>query len=130
MADLREDEATAANLPPAANSIVRWSRISLFAITHAAKLRSRNSIAQVDLDDLDAIFLAGGQLPIITMINDDKLHRFAARTYESGTIEAVVYNGTCVLLKTRLSNGDLLVNGKTWTGFANSEAANAEPSSA
>jgi putative intracellular protease/amidase len=24
-------------------------------------------------------------------------------------------------LKTRLSNGDLLVRGKTWTGFANSE---------
>jgi putative intracellular protease/amidase len=26
-----------------------------------------------------------------------------------------------VLLRTRLSNGSLLVEGKTWTGFANSE---------
>lgn len=32
-------------------------------------------------------------------------------------------HGTCILLKTRLSNGELLVKGKTWTGFANSEEA-------
>ena len=29
-------------------------------------------------------------------------------------------------LKTRLSNGDLLVKGKTWTGFANVEEAFAD----
>ena len=34
---------------------------------------------------------------------------------------AVVCHGTCILLRTRLSNGDLLVAGKTWTGFADSE---------
>jgi putative intracellular protease/amidase len=33
----------------------------------------------------------------------------------------VVCHVTCVLLKARLSSGDLLVKGKTWTGFANSE---------
>jgi hypothetical protein len=27
----------------------------------------------------------------------------------------------CVLLKARLSTGELLVTGKTWTGFANTE---------
>jgi putative intracellular protease/amidase len=32
-----------------------------------------------------------------------------------------VCHATCTLLKTRLSSGDLLVKGKTWTGFANSE---------
>ena len=30
-------------------------------------------------------------------------------------------HATCILLRTRLSNGELLVTGKTWTGFANSE---------
>jgi len=34
---------------------------------------------------------------------------------------AAVCHGTCLLLETRLSNGELLVKGKTWTGFANSE---------
>lgn len=34
---------------------------------------------------------------------------------------AVICHATCILLKVRLSNGKLLVDGKTWTGFANSE---------
>ena len=33
----------------------------------------------------------------------------------------MVCHGTCILLKTQLSDGKLLVDGKTWTGFANSE---------
>jgi putative intracellular protease/amidase len=41
--------------------------------------------------------------------------------YEAGRPTAVICHGTCVLLKTRLSDGSLLVDGKTWTGFANSE---------
>lgn len=39
---------------------------------------------------------------------------------------AIVCHGTCILLRTKLSNGDLLVKGKTWTGFANSEEAFAD----
>ena len=34
---------------------------------------------------------------------------------------AVICHATCALLKARLSDGSLLVEGKTWTGFANSE---------
>ena len=34
---------------------------------------------------------------------------------------SIVCHATCVLLKTRLSDGSLLVDGKTWTGFADSE---------
>ena len=34
---------------------------------------------------------------------------------------AVICHATCVLLKARLADGRLLVEGKTWTGFANSE---------
>jgi putative intracellular protease/amidase len=34
---------------------------------------------------------------------------------------AVICHATCVLLKTRLAGGGLLVEGKTWTGFADSE---------
>jgi putative intracellular protease/amidase len=93
---------------------------------HAALLLGTKSIAEVDLDRYDAIFLAGGQSPMVTMIDDTALHAFVARAYESGKIVAVVCHGTCVLLKTRLSNGDLLVRGKTWTGFADSEEAYAD----
>ena len=56
-----------------------------------------------------------------TMLGDTALHSFVAKTYEAGKIVAVVCHGTCILLKTRLSNGELLVKGKTVTGFANAE---------
>ena len=43
-----------------------------------------------------------------------------------GKVTAVVCHATSVLLKTRLSTGELLVEGKTWTGFANAEEAFAD----
>lgn len=89
--------------------------------THAALLKGTKSLIEVDPTAYDAIFLAGGQSPMVTMIDDTALHGFVAKAYEGGKIVSVVCHGTCILLKTRLSNGDLLVQGKTWTGFANSE---------
>lgn len=94
--------------------------------THAALLTGTKSIAEVDVEGYDAIFVAGGQSPMVTMIDDTALHAFVARAYEAGKIVAIVCHGTCILLKTRLSNGDLLVKGKTWTGFADSEEAFAD----
>ncbi len=94
--------------------------------THSALLKGTISIAEVSLEAYDAIFLAGGQSPMVTMIDDTALHAFVARAYEAGKIVSIVCHGTCILLKTRLSNGDLLVKGKTWTGFANSEEAYAD----
>lgn len=93
---------------------------------HAGLLKGTKSIHQVDLGQYDAIFVAGGQSPMVTMIDDTNLHGFVARAYEAGKVVATVCHGTCVLLKTRLSNGELLVKGKTWTGFANSEEAFAD----
>jgi putative intracellular protease/amidase len=93
---------------------------------HAGLLKGTKSIADVELSAYDAIFLAGGQSPMVTMIDDTGLHAFVARAYEAGKIVAIVCHGTCILLKTKLSNGDLLVKGKTWTGFANSEEAYAD----
>jgi putative intracellular protease/amidase len=49
------------------------------------------------------------------------VHALVASFYEAGKVTAVICHATCVLLKTRLSDGSLLVEGKTWTGFANSE---------
>ncbi|WP_227283981.1 type 1 glutamine amidotransferase domain-containing protein [Boseongicola sp. H5] len=93
---------------------------------HSARLQATRSIADVSVDDYDAIFIAGGQSPMVTMIDDTDLHGFVARAYEAGKIVSIVCHGTCILLKTRLSNGDLLVKGKTWTGFADAEEAFAD----
>lgn len=89
--------------------------------SHAALLQGTKSIAEVDPTPYDAVFLAGGQSPMVTMIDDTALHAYLAKVWEAGKILAIVCHGTCTLLKTRLSNGDLLVKGRTWTGFADSE---------
>lgn len=94
--------------------------------THAAMLKGTPRLADMDLMRFDAVFVAGGQSPMVTFIDNTALHAALARVYEAGKVLAVVCHGTCALLRTRLSDGRLLVDGKTWTGFANSEEAYAD----
>lgn len=93
---------------------------------HAALLQDTKKLADVDLARFDAVFVAGGQSPMVSFIDNTPLHRRLAQVYEEGKVLALVCHGTCVLLKTVLSDGRLLVHGKTWTGFANSEEAYAD----
>ena len=89
-------------------------------------VKNTPSIDQIDIDKYDAVFLVGGQSPMYTFIDNTKLHELVAKFYESGKIVSIVCHATCVLLKTKTSDGKLLVDGKTWTGFANSEEAYAD----
>ncbi|MCB1050031.1 MAG: type 1 glutamine amidotransferase domain-containing protein [Acidobacteria bacterium] len=98
----------------------------LSSAQHAALLKNTPSLKQVKVADFDAVFLAGGQSPMVSFIDREDLHRFVADFYEADKIVAVVCHATCILLKTRLSDGSLLVKDKTWTGFANSEEAYAD----
>ncbi len=93
--------------------------------THAL-IENTPSVFDLKLADYDAIFLVGGQAPMYTFYNDEKLHQLVADFYETGKVTAVVCHATSVLLKVKLSNGDLLVKDKTWTGFANSEEVYAD----
>jgi putative intracellular protease/amidase len=88
---------------------------------HAALIASTPSITDVTIADYDALFLVGGQSPMFTFIDDARLHRFVADFWAAGKIVAAVCHATCALLKVRLADGSLLVEGKAWTGFANSE---------
>lgn len=67
------------------------------------------------------MFVAGGQSPMVTFRGEAKLQQLVVDFYEARKIVALVCHATCLLLETRLPNGRLLVEGKTWTGFANSE---------
>lgn len=88
---------------------------------HMALLSDTRSLDGVDVSDYDAIFLTGGQSPMYTFRGNARLQQVVASFYEAGKITALVCHATCLLLETKLSSGDLLVQGKTWTGFANSE---------
>jgi len=93
----------------------------LLSPTHAALLENTQPIAAVNVAEFDAIFLVGGQSPMYTFIDNTALHDFVANAYQQGKGVAVVCHATCALLKTKMADGTLLVDGKTWTGFANSE---------
>jgi putative intracellular protease/amidase len=89
--------------------------------THMKLVEDSKPLAAISVDDYDGILLVGGQGPMYTFWNDERVHLLVAGFYEAGRITAVICHATCVLLKTHLSDGRLLVEGKTWTGFANSE---------
>ena len=89
--------------------------------SHAGLVKGTPSVADVEPSGYDALFVAGGQSPMITMAEDADLHRFIADFYEAGKVVAIVCHAVCTLLRTRLSDGSLLVAGKSWTGFADEE---------
>lgn len=102
-----------------ANDLISWGFLS--SPNHAKLLDNTKIISQVKIEDYDALFLAGGQSPMYTFIDNEKLHKFVADFYDAGKVLAVVCHAACVLLKAKTKYGKLLVDGKTWTGFANSE---------
>ena len=78
-------------------------------------------IHDIRLGDYDGAFFVGGQGPMYTFFNDERVHKVVADFYEAGKPTAVICHATCVLLRVKVSDGELLVKGKTWTGFADSE---------
>jgi len=78
-------------------------------------------IREIRVGDYDAVLFVGGQGPMYTFYDDERVHKLAADFYEAGKVTAVICHATCILLKVKLSSGKLLVEDKTWTGFANSE---------
>jgi len=85
------------------------------------QMENTRSIAEVNVSDYDAVCVAGGGGPLVTFKDDEHLHQFIADFYEQGKVVGLICHGTCLLLWTKLSNGQLLANGKTWTGYPDSE---------
>jgi putative intracellular protease/amidase len=77
-------------------------------------------IRHLQLADYDALLFVGGQAPMYTYYTDERVHSLAAQSYKAGKVTAVLCHATCLLLKAKV-DGKLLVDGKTWTGFASSE---------
>jgi putative intracellular protease/amidase len=88
---------------------------------HMRLVEHSKPLADVAVDDYDAVLFVGGQGPMYTFWNDERVYRLLASFYEAGKLTAVICHATCLLLRTRLSDGRLLVEGRTWTGFADSE---------
>jgi putative intracellular protease/amidase len=92
---------------------------------HVALVENSKPISDLDIGKFDAVFFVGGEGPMYTFYDNDQVHDLAARFYKAGKIAAVVCHATCLLLKAKV-DGELLVAGKTWTGFATSEETYAD----
>lgn len=88
---------------------------------HAALVENTPKLAELDLDGFDAVFLSGGQSPMYTFRDNPEVHRVVAVFSDAGKPTAIVCHATCALLTATSASGSLIVDGKTWTGFANSE---------
>jgi putative intracellular protease/amidase len=87
---------------------------------HLSLVANSKPISDISVNDYDAVLFVGGQGPMYTFYENDRVHKLFGDFYTAGKIAAVLCHGTCLLLKAQV-DGKPLVTGKTWTGFANSE---------
>ncbi len=84
-------------------------------------LENTPAIADFNPEEFDAIVVCGGQSPMFTFRQDNALVELFVNFYQADKPSAALCHGTCLLLETKLSNGEYIIQGKTITGFANSE---------
>jgi putative intracellular protease/amidase len=86
-----------------------------------ALLDDTPKLADLNLDEYDAVMVAGGQSPMFTFRQNEDLKSAIRQFFESEKPTAVYCHGTAALVDLQLSDGSYLVAGKTVTGFANAE---------
>lgn len=84
-------------------------------------LANTKKITEVSMENYNAIFWVGGQGPMYTFKGNKDLEKLFVAFYEAGKPSAAVCHSTTLLLEAKKANGELVVNGKTWTGFADAE---------
>ncbi|MBL7837136.1 MAG: type 1 glutamine amidotransferase domain-containing protein [Bacteroidetes bacterium] len=87
----------------------------------ADMLANTKKLTEVDHNGYVAIFLVGGQGPMYTFRGNSELQKLFVSFYEANKPAAAVCHSTTLLLEAKTSDGNLLVKGKTWTGFADAE---------
>jgi putative intracellular protease/amidase len=93
---------------------------------HAKLVQETPALSAVDEASFDAVFLVGGQAPMYTFRHDPRVKDLVGRFIAADKVAAVVCHATCVLLDATTPDGELVVKGRTWTGFANAEEAYAD----
>jgi putative intracellular protease/amidase len=105
----------------------RWSAGDLITLGFVnspelmALLEDTPKLADLDLDEFDAIMVAGGQAPMFSFRDDEDLKKAIRHFYETERPVAAYCHGTSALVDVQLSDGSYLVEGKTTTGFSNVE---------
>src|SRR5580700_3569891 len=87
----------------------------------AALVEATRLVDAIEVARFDAVVVAGGQAPMFTFEGAHALHRKFVEFYEAGKIACALCHGVAILRYAKRSNGHLLAEGKTVTGFTNSE---------
>jgi putative intracellular protease/amidase len=90
------------------------------------ELANTAKLAEMKVEDFDAVFYPGGHGPLWDLHNDNDSIALIEGFIASGKPVATVCHAPAVLLKAKDRNGDPLVKGKQVTGFSNSEEAAVE----
>jgi len=84
-------------------------------------LENTPAVAELSVEEFDAIVVAGGQAPMFTFAEATGLQTVFTEFYRRGKLSAALCHGTSLLLYLEDDTGAPLLRGKTMTGFANSE---------
>jgi len=106
-----------------------WDEISKVILQNDSfkrAIENTSSLSDIDINDFDAIVVAGGQAPMFNFEDDLLLHQFFAEFYDSGKVTAALCHGTAILRYAKDQTGNLIVNGKRVTGFTNGEEDDAD----
>jgi putative intracellular protease/amidase len=105
----------------------KWSSEDLITLgfIHTPELMNLLSdtprLADLDLDEFDALLICGGQSPMFTFRENLDLQNAIRAFYEAEKITAALCHGVSALVDVRLSDGTRLIENRTVTGFANIE---------
>jgi len=86
--------------------------------TFMALLDDTRSVSEVDWEQYDVVYFAGGHGAMWDFADNDELHAITRSMHEAGRVVSAVCHGTAALQNVRLSSGEFLIAGKRGTGFA------------
>ena len=88
-----------------------------------AALANTVKLAEVSADDFDAVFYPGGHGPLWDLSEDSSSISLIEIMHAAGKPVSAVCHAPAVLRNAKAVDGSALVNGKSVTGFSNSEEA-------
>lgn len=78
-------------------------------------------IAEVIADEYEAVFFAGGKGAMFDFPENKDIQRIVREYYESNKVVGAVCHGPAALINVQLSDGGLLLENKSVSGFTNNE---------
>jgi putative intracellular protease/amidase len=102
------------NSTPSARQMQTWAPA-------LAALGSSVTLASIQRENFDGIFIPGGHGPMVDLAQDKVLHTLVARHDARGTLIAAVCHGPAALVHVQRADGAPFFAGRRATGFTNAE---------